>query len=118
MLRRLLLISLIAMILPAAAMEKKTSFYVHPPQNKHWKMGFPTTIVEVEKPSENKDNQFAILKVIAPKSFKKKWDSICKNNFIECKGPAGELTWKQYIALIHKLKPDFKHKPPKEAPET
>jgi len=99
---------MICMVFSVNAM-KKTSYYIQPPQDEYWNTGYSTTIIEAENTS-SEDDRFASLKVIAPKSFKEKWPSVCLLYFIECKGegPARELKWKEYVSVIRRLMPKRK----------
>lgn len=79
-----------------------TKFYIGPPQDEYWNTGHPITIIEAQ---EVENIYFKELKVIAPSSFADSWPTVCKDFFMECSGPARELTYEEYVELIHKLIP-------------
>lgn len=78
-------------------------FFVVLPENDLWETPCSKTVFK----GKLRKDKFGIttIQVIAPKSFAEKWPTVLDSIFIKCSGPARELTDREYVELIHQLRP-------------
>lgn len=77
-----------------------TNFYIEKPRDTYWNVGFgkPTIIQAQSNP-----NHLGHLQVLEPASFP--WKSVSQQLFLKCSGPVRQLTFDEYVKLIHQLEP-------------
>lgn len=85
----------------------ETSFYVCQPINIDWGTLWRNyCVIEAKRKGED------YFEVVAPNAFVESWDIVKSEGFIECEGPARELSFCEYVELIMSLQP--KREYPKE----